>query len=691
MKITELLNYFTPISIFEGGNVQIGPHSAERIDLIKIPRARAAEIVNQAIIAINQSYAASHSGEPLWSPALLKNKNFLSGSSFHFLNPEIPDTEFVKFKPSVGDVDTQVDIDKKDAIEAWLQTIQDKTIGPAKFIGYKPSGEQFITLWEFSDPAIKVQIDLELVEYDNGEPTEWSRFSHSSDWDDLQAGVKGVFHKYLMRALTTNSLMTKIVKTEYKTKAPKYDTVTDTNLAFSVTGGLREKYRDTGEKMDGLPVFVKIPPAKSEYVNDIGGMFSMLFNRKATDDAKNKLGSFVGCLDLINKYLKQPAKEMVLNGFVRTLFDPSAQALYRGEPEKDKQEKLVAMNLLISQLGLESYYNSAKSKIDNSIDSYYSNYKIQEDTSDSSTDVTVKQSARQGIQHLQKMNDLEFIELVKRIKSYMHGKLGSVKMSLKIDGLGARFGKDVNGQPFFESSHSGPIFRGGMFSQHAASKGLTGERLDRAKHYDTIFDLITKSRFIQMLPNDTKIVCEVLYNPLAEITDTGLKFVTVTYDRAALGDPMSIVPIAAQIASTGEPHPHSDAIVEKLHRIGQENGIKFIDSKLTVSGDIDVNAVIDPILSLNDKSIEILQSRKKVDAAEKAQVKTLIQTVKEELANFILSNPNISGLDRLGKDIEGIVISGNDMPTLKVTTPDFKSALSSKMQAFRQANKSAQG
>lgn len=685
MRITELLNYFKPLTIFEGGNVQIGPHSAERIDLIRIPRAKAAEVVNTALTAINQAYASAHNGIPLWSTDLLKSKNFLSGSSFHFLNPEISDADFVKFKPSVGDVDTQVDISKKDEIEAWLQSIQDKTIGPAKFIGYKPSGEQFITLWEFSDPAIKVQIDLELVEYADGEPTEWSRFSHSSDWDDLQSGVKGVFHKYLMRALTTNSLMTKVVKTEYKTKPPKYETVTDTNLAFSVTGGLREKYKDTGEKLDGLPVFTKVPPAKSEYVNDIGGMFSMLFNRKATDKDKSNLGSFVGCLELINKYLKQSSKETVMNGFIRTLFDPSAQALYRGEPEKDKQEKLVAMNLLISRLGLENYYNSTKSKIDTSIDTYYSNYKIQEDSTDQ--DSTVKSSTRQGIQHLQKMNDLEFIELVKKIKSYMHGKLGNVKMSLKIDGLGARFGKDVNGQPFFESSHSGPIFRGGMFSQHAASKGLTGDRLDRAKHYDDIFDLITTSKFVQMLPNDTKVSCEILYNPLAEITDTGLKFVTVTYDRQSLGDPMSIVPIAAQTASTGEPHPQSSEIIQKLINLGQENGIKFINSNLTVSGDIDVNAVIDPILSLNDRSIEILQSRKKVDAAEKTQIKALIQTVKEELANFILSNPNISGLDRLGKDIEGIVISGSDMPTLKVTTPDFKSALSSKMQAFRQANK----
>lgn len=689
MKITELLNYFTPVSIFEGGNVQIGQHSAERIDLIKIPRAKAAEVVNQALAAINQSYAASHSGEPLWSPALVKSKNFLSGSSFHFLNPDIPDTEFVKFKPSVGDVDTQVDIDKKDAVESWLQTIQGKTIGPATFIGYKPSGEQFITLWSFDDPSIKVQIDLELVEYNNGEPTEWSRFSHSSDWDDLQAGVKGVFHKYLMRALTTNSLMTKVVKTEYKTKPPKYETVTDTNLAFSVTGGLRQKYKDTGEEIDKLPVYVKIPPAKSQYTNDIGGMFTMLFNKPAKDSDKTKLGSFVGTLDLIKRYLKPASKELVLSGFVRTLFDPGAQSLYRDDLEKDKQEKLAAMNLLISQLGLENYYNSIKTKIDNSINTYYSSNKLQED--DTSPDVSVKSTARQGIQHLQKMNDIEFIELIKRIKSYMHGKLGSVKMSLKIDGLGARFGKDINGQPFFESSHSGPIFRGGMFSQHAASKGLTGDRLERAKHYDDIFDLITQSKFVRMLPNDTKVSCEILYNPLAEITDTGLKFVTVTYDRAALGDPMSIVPISAQVASSGDPHPHSNAIIQKLLQLKQENGVKFINSNLTVSGDIDVNAVIDPILSLNDQSIAILQSRKKVDAAEKTQIKALIQTVKEELANFILSNPNISGLDRLGKDIEGIVISGSDMPTLKVTTPDFKSALSSKMQAFRQSNKPNQG
>jgi hypothetical protein len=256
-------------------------------------------------------------------------------------------------------------------------------------------------------------------------------------------------------------------------------------------------------------------------------------------------------------------------------------------------------------------------------------------------------------------------------------------MNLKVDGLGARFGKDTNGRPFFESSHSGPIFQGGMFSRHAESRGFTGEKLERARHYDNIFHTVVNSSFVEALPEDSKVVCEIMYNPLAEVTETGIKFVTVTYDRRALGKLMTIVPFEVIKSSTGEPHPNSEKIIDMLLKQSTST-IKFIDSKLIQDNEIDVNAVIDPILSINDRMLAVLQSRKSADKEEKLQIRVFLQTVKDELADYLLSHPGIIGKDRMGKDIEGIVVKPKNFNSFKVTTPDFKSAMADKMTLRKQ-------
>jgi len=57
-----------------------------------------------------------------------------------------------------------------------------------------------------------------------------------------------------------------------------------------------------------------------------------------------------------------------------------------------------------------------------------------------------------------------------------------------------------------------------------------------------------------------------------------------------------------------------------------------------------------------------------------------LQTVKDELANFIITHPNILGKDMLGKDVEGIVIKPKTGVPFKVTTPEFKAAMAAKKQ-----------
>lgn len=279
---------------------------------------------------------------------------------------------------------------------------------------------------------------------------------------------------------------------------------------------------------------------------------------------------------------------------------------------------------------------------------------------------------RQNMLHLQKMKDEEFIEFVRKVKNEMGGKLADVKVSLKVDGAGARFGKDANGKVFFEGSRTGPIYEPKSFSTHAKSKGYEGEMLVRAGHYDDIFDIVTKSDFIKTLPNNTKVVCELFYNPMGEMSDDGIKFVTVKYDKKKLGKVMTIVPFSVLVASTGQKHAYSSEIIKSLYKQSDED-IKFIDPSLTTSGQIDISAFVDPILSLNQHSLNILKSRKAEDKAAKENIKTLIQNVKNALADYILKHESILDKFKLGPDIEGLVlnIDGQDV---KVTTPEFKAS-----------------
>lgn len=279
---------------------------------------------------------------------------------------------------------------------------------------------------------------------------------------------------------------------------------------------------------------------------------------------------------------------------------------------------------------------------------------------------------RQNMLHLQKMKDEEFIEFVRKVKSEMGGKLADVKVSLKVDGAGARFGKDANGKVFFEGSRTGPIYEPKSFSTHAKSKGYEGEMLVRAGHYDDIFDIVTKSDFIKTLPNNTKVVCELFYNPMGEMSDDGIKFVTVKYDKKKLGKVMTIVPFGVLVASTGQKHAYSSDIIKSLYKQSDEN-IKFIDPSLTTSGQIDISAFVDPILSLNQHSLNVLKSRKAEDKAAKENIKALIQNVKNALAEYILKHENILDKFKLGPEIEGLVLNINGQD-VKVTTPEFKAS-----------------
>lgn len=365
--------------ILEGGNIEFDGQAAERIDLQKFSRDDLVPKLKKALITINKEFK-DFSGEALWNKATLDSGRYLSGSAFHFFNVEnIPTPVFTKYKPSIGDIDTQVDGEKIQEIESFLEHIQGKPLqnDSLTLIGSKKSMGQFITLWSFKPDkknSMNIQIDLELVDYhsDTKTPTDWANFSHSSNWNDMTKKIKGVFHKWLLRALSDKDAL-KFVE-RMKTK----DKVVSSNIySFSVAKGLRSKYvpvlnkegqqETSGE--EGLLVYRAISTKDSVYETGLDIIFKILFGKEPKGKDLELFESYGGLLTLIKRYLEPGQQENVINRFVNLLFEEGAQGMYKGNPEQDREEKELALGLLLKT------FNKPLDLYKEKVDAYYKNYK----------------------------------------------------------------------------------------------------------------------------------------------------------------------------------------------------------------------------------------------------------------------------------------------------------------------------
>ena len=229
---------FGPDPIVEGGNTRAlvrdpqtglvtGPEQirrfrgreayAEKIDLRagRINRQDLRRDVIEMLRALDDAFRQDH-GEPIWDPAqrddILGSGFAFNGSSSHlFAPPEtLADDEFIKYKPSVGDIDLTVPADKMDRLFDTLNRREDQQLtSKIAYVGHnkkEPGTHQINALFAYTwDPDAPegegdtfFQIDFEGSEYVEGRPSEWAKFAYSSAWRDVIAGVKGLAHKVLL-------------------------------------------------------------------------------------------------------------------------------------------------------------------------------------------------------------------------------------------------------------------------------------------------------------------------------------------------------------------------------------------------------------------------------------------------------------------------------------------------------------
>ena len=720
MNLFDLIR--TPTQVLaEGGNLALDnpdnpaePHQAQQIDLKVHNRAYIVPILDSLLNSINAGFQQS-AGGPLWSPKVLKSRKFLSGSSLHFFNTDIPDDEFERVKPKVGDIDTQINKDAEPQLAQWLDSVNGQVVGNARFLGYSRGNEQYSSLWELTDPPIKVQIDFEFVDYDEkDQPTDWAGFSHSSSWDDMtqiDGAIKGVFHKWLIQSLTKIASEEFILRKVHKRTGKITDKVeTDSMISFAVSskegGGLRTKYEPVLDEkgrpleIDGLPVLRELPP--SGYEKDISKIFQAIFgeriNRKELAKVLPKTWSFTGLLELANLILPQEEKEQILDSFVDKLFARGAQGLYKGDPERDVKEKNTALNYALKTLGVTPPVNLEQMRQD-----YVKNYRvategavgldrpIDEAEGDSGQQPAVKAQLRKGMPHLHDLKPIDFLDLLDEIHDGNGNfKLENIPLNVKVDGFGGRFGKNAEGKPFMGTSRTEPRYEPGFVAYHQKKGTTDPEVLGRAQLFDNLFEemmnavKLVDSKLGPDFLTNKQVTCEVLFLPFATETPEGkLKFVGIHYDKLPEGVQLALVPFRVVEGDTGEDLPNSNEFIKQLLSVGRAGSVMFIDNSLTQQEGLDVTALVPPLENLEqfkamlaDKSAGSLQRKRDVAAA--------LEPVKVALEQAIIKDPNIIGKDILGQDYEGIVINSRLGP-IKVTSQEQRDVIQAKQDAKKTA------
>ena len=155
-------------------------------------------------------------------------------------------------------------------------------------------------------------------------------------------------------------------------------------ISFAISskegGGLRQKYEPvvddaTGVAItkEGLPI-LKVRPTEG-YDQSLASIFSKIFgkrlNKRSFKHMEKKFWSFRGLLEIMDKLLNYDEKQTVVDKFIEKLFGIGAQGLYKNDPERDLEEKMVALRLMFEVLEI-----SPPAELEQVLADYRKSYKM---------------------------------------------------------------------------------------------------------------------------------------------------------------------------------------------------------------------------------------------------------------------------------------------------------------------------
>lgn len=387
-----------------GGNVLVKDvegryQKAGKPDFRSISRSEFTRHIIDALKKLDDMHSKMF-GEPIWPPktrdSLLSSGQAFNGSSEHLFNRKMTDEEFVEYKPTVGDIDLTVPHEKLKSIFDLLAKIQGRSLTPnVAYVGQNKEeqgeGHQINSLFSYTsknlDAPINVQIDFEGVEYEKGSPDEFSKFGHSSSWEDVKSGIKGVFHKYILRGLAkaASTQQNAVVLTPKSPLEPPEAikvakrTSPLSLLSFSVDRGLRanaeQQFLPDGSPVlvNGMKAFKELPTSSSTYARTRQEIFTLILGEEPIGNELQLLDSFVGILQLMADHLDDSQIESVFMDFVNDKLFGQGQALDAYSPEVDRSAKMGAVSLFMEKFPFLKKHESLLEKLQ---DDYYKKYKV---------------------------------------------------------------------------------------------------------------------------------------------------------------------------------------------------------------------------------------------------------------------------------------------------------------------------
>lgn len=227
------------------------------------------------------------------------DSSLFSGSTTHLLDKTIPLEDLLKYKPIFGDLDLKYP-------EKYIQELLDVL---NKYTG-KPLGDGITIMEVYASPGLKeqkhilvkvddlyLQFDFESLKDFEGRKTS---INFSSDWEDIKAGFKGKYHKYLLGCIDR--------------AFPLPDGGHE--YSWSLQYGLRSK-------IDKTKTFTT--PKE---------IFQALFKRTPKGGKEEKIRTALGLVELSNKYFDEDQKKRILQAFSEY-------------PDTDKETKLLKKLLKI--------------------------------------------------------------------------------------------------------------------------------------------------------------------------------------------------------------------------------------------------------------------------------------------------------------------------------------------------------
>lgn len=291
----------------------------------------------------------------------IENGFIFNGSSQFLMDPNKFGV-LSKYKDSFGDIDVIIPKSKLDALTSfldsiddnkadWNPTTQNRLSSKFHYVGrtksYASIPDQLVTLWYYSPMKQVVQIDFEgddmfLDPQGYEKPSEWTKFSKDSPWEDLTAGIKGLAGALMLRSLAraTTVLPNAVVLTPGAVKrvqAGEISELTDKDVTKAAQHSVPSSYTlNTGGGGTGIRKayeLVKTMPYKGKMVNayrfveakettpenritDVSKIFEILFKKSPSAEEMGMFRSYQGLLKLMKKYLDTSTINLAMNRFV---------------------------------------------------------------------------------------------------------------------------------------------------------------------------------------------------------------------------------------------------------------------------------------------------------------------------------------------------------------------------------------